>query len=652
MRARGADEPLGGSDREAADAPGDPRHDVRALRASSAHGPARALSSASFAIKEGRVVTPGLFKPSFGRPTRESMPLLDRVVVVAEPGPKWNKGAENGADAAKAVASPKANGGGGAALAKEPALDAKKRKASESDDGEAPQTHLENGVGADSCAADVSGDTEVFMIRFTGELFLTYEAYMGALRSYRTRKWACRYTGTKNLTYEEAVDSEQRALAMIKPLPTPFHGLTARTVHHALLSTDSLTTLVQRTLGRTFVDGEVVRLVGGADGNSGARAAAAQQRFVVVRGEAAEPATNGGAAPAPAPAGEASAPASDAPAPSRFLVRAVGSDGSPLHDSPAIWVPKDRVKRPKYTLDKLMLRKWIFDHCECRPVFQGTSKKHCWFVNPTLVATFGLAPSLPEASGLTTEPVIRPKEPRVRKRPKPSAEGQDAGGANTNAALGGPPVFKPGSMKYVAYELLKKAGAEGLTCQQIIKISGRLGLRDWSSNAKPYNALFGALSHDAAFVKTDRGRFTAVGCGGSSTLALSPSDDEADPRNKENRAPGGQPTAQANGVHGQGQEWGGCMDAATARIVKVARDAVSKYEERAERAEAALAEEEATAAAAHAAAKAAAAAPLPERLVWDPALEVFTGDSFDRKQVVAHRKFVTQEKERREQEVR
>ena len=94
------------------------------------------------------------------------------------------------------------------------------------------------------------------------------------------------------------------------------------------------------------------------------------------------------------------------------------------------------------------------------------------------------------------------------------------------------------------------------------------------------------------------------------------------------------------------------MDAATARIVKVARDAVSKYEERAERAEAALAEEEATAAAAHAAAKAAAAAPLPERLVWDPALEVFTGDSFDRKQVVAHRKFVTQEKERREQEVR
>ena len=92
-------------------------------------------------------MTPGLFKPSFGRPTRESMPLLDRVVVVAEPGPKWNKGAENGADAAKAVASPKANGGGGGALAKEPALDAKKRKASESDDGEAPQTHLENGDG-------------------------------------------------------------------------------------------------------------------------------------------------------------------------------------------------------------------------------------------------------------------------------------------------------------------------------------------------------------------------------------------------------------------------------------------------------------------------------------------------------------------------
>ncbi|KXS19606.1 hypothetical protein M427DRAFT_454254 [Gonapodya prolifera JEL478] len=54
-------------------------------------------------------------------------------------------------------------------------------------------------------------NTEVYQIRFTGEIFTTYDEYFNRWNQYRRRIWACECTGRTSLTYEEALKSERVA---------------------------------------------------------------------------------------------------------------------------------------------------------------------------------------------------------------------------------------------------------------------------------------------------------------------------------------------------------------------------------------------------------------------------------------------------------
>ncbi|KAJ1548170.1 hypothetical protein HK096_002840, partial [Nowakowskiella sp. JEL0078] len=54
-------------------------------------------------------------------------------------------------------------------------------------------------------------DTEVFQIRFTGEVFSSYKSYAERLHIYSQKIWACKHSGKAGLTYEQALESERKS---------------------------------------------------------------------------------------------------------------------------------------------------------------------------------------------------------------------------------------------------------------------------------------------------------------------------------------------------------------------------------------------------------------------------------------------------------
>lgn len=56
----------------------------------------------------------------------------------------------------------------------------------------------------------------MFVVKATGEVFRTYEAYLKQMELYNTASWSCRYTGKGGLTLEEAQEAEHKAVAALQ----------------------------------------------------------------------------------------------------------------------------------------------------------------------------------------------------------------------------------------------------------------------------------------------------------------------------------------------------------------------------------------------------------------------------------------------------
>lgn len=53
---------------------------------------------------------------------------------------------------------------------------------------------------------------QVFFIKYTKEVFKSYESYIYKVNQYLKPIWSCAYTGKGNLTYEDALEEEEKAL--------------------------------------------------------------------------------------------------------------------------------------------------------------------------------------------------------------------------------------------------------------------------------------------------------------------------------------------------------------------------------------------------------------------------------------------------------
>lgn len=75
---------------------------------------------------------------------------------------------------------------------------------------------------------DCQPSDEVFVVRATGECMRTFEAYTERMQLLRSRVWGCRYTGKAGLTFQEALEEEQRSLLMVAKVRARVASLTNR----------------------------------------------------------------------------------------------------------------------------------------------------------------------------------------------------------------------------------------------------------------------------------------------------------------------------------------------------------------------------------------------------------------------------------------
>jgi hypothetical protein len=75
----------------------------------------------------------------------------------------------------------------------------------------------------------------------TGEIFATYDEYLAAFAQYQSPQWTCKLTGRTNLTYREAVQSEQDAAESVEAMPWTLRRFVAL---RANFSTQAVSTIV------------------------------------------------------------------------------------------------------------------------------------------------------------------------------------------------------------------------------------------------------------------------------------------------------------------------------------------------------------------------------------------------------------------------
>lgn len=234
---------------------------------------------------------------------------------------------------------------------------------------------------------------QVFLIRFTGEVFPEYELYLSKLNFYRQRQWSCLVTGKHGLTYEEAVTSEQKSKAPGGQFPAIYEEPVIRLIHHSTHKLDDLSGRIAAHFRDSFVCGEEV--LGTKNGMP------TPCRVVAVH-------------EAPAVEGmEASV------FDTQYDVQWV-ADGQLSGES--VRMPRTDLFRKKPVVTKPMLKAWIAEVAACENV-QGVKGITCiWRANDEYIDKFNLALDLP------TEMKQKLKKAEQRKQ-------QQANKASNKAAL-------------------------------------------------------------------------------------------------------------------------------------------------------------------------------------------------------------------------
>ncbi|GLT47249.1 hypothetical protein SLA2020_209570 [Shorea laevis] len=105
---------------------------------------------------------------------------------------------------------------------------------------------------------DLESSDMVYQVRYTKEYFQHYLEYLNRVNLYRQRVWTCKSTGKGNLTYEEALVSEQQAIEKVQELPNELLAPVLRTIQFSMLSLRDLAdAIVKKLKNPIFVGAEL-----------------------------------------------------------------------------------------------------------------------------------------------------------------------------------------------------------------------------------------------------------------------------------------------------------------------------------------------------------------------------------------------------------
>ncbi|XP_042477159.1 DDT domain-containing protein DDB_G0282237-like isoform X2 [Macadamia integrifolia] len=112
---------------------------------------------------------------------------------------------------------------------------------------------------------DMEHSEEVFQIRFTKEIFRDYQTYLQRQNIYRQRFWTCKVTGKTNLTYEEALVSERRAMEKVQQFPKELMEPVLHMIQFSMLKLKDLTKSICTKLQERFIEGLELEVYGRKD---------------------------------------------------------------------------------------------------------------------------------------------------------------------------------------------------------------------------------------------------------------------------------------------------------------------------------------------------------------------------------------------------
>lgn len=102
---------------------------------------------------------------------------------------------------------------------------------------------------------DLKANELVFQVKFTKEIFRDYDDYVKRINLYRQRIWTCKLTGKSNLTYAEALASEEAAGKEAQQFPKELMEPVLRDVQFSMLSLKALVNTIATKLQGCLSEG-------------------------------------------------------------------------------------------------------------------------------------------------------------------------------------------------------------------------------------------------------------------------------------------------------------------------------------------------------------------------------------------------------------
>ncbi|KAI1318638.1 hypothetical protein EDD11_006139 [Mortierella claussenii] len=212
-------------------------------------------------------------------------------------------------------------------------------------------------------------NTPVYMMRLTNEIFTTYEDYINRFFFYRQKTWQCETTGKSGLTYEQALESEQKEKSMVaNKFPRQLRQPLLEFVQFQTARIDGVVDeAFEKFKHRYYLNENVHVAWGKATYSAMIRKVLPKEEWTKIEGGAEEPEV-----------------------PGQYLVQVLDQGGDLIEDMERV-VDCSFLSRDRLAFNKNILRKYIRE-CSSKENYMGAP----WIIKPSLAKKYGIETKLPE----------------------------------------------------------------------------------------------------------------------------------------------------------------------------------------------------------------------------------------------------------------
>ncbi|KAF9427188.1 hypothetical protein BGZ94_005333 [Podila epigama] len=223
--------------------------------------------------------------------------------------------------------------------------------------------------------------TPVYVMRFTNEIFTSYEDYVNRYFFYKQKTWQCETTGKSGLTYEQALESEHKAKnAVANRFPPQLRKPLLAFVQFQTTRIDAVVDDAFAHFKNKYYLNETVHVEweDGQTYSGSIRKVLPPEEWVQIKGGAEKPET-----------------------PGQYLIQVLDEHGKGIKDMLRV-ADCSLLSRDRLTFNKNIIRKYIRE-CTSKEAYIGAP----WIVRPALARKFGIETKLPSDLQTTRDKAMK-----------------------------------------------------------------------------------------------------------------------------------------------------------------------------------------------------------------------------------------------------